>query len=57
VRAIGEAKAGDIVLIAGKGHEKVQVLKSGPVPFNDVEEARAALAALGYNDATAKAAK
>jgi UDP-N-acetylmuramoyl-L-alanyl-D-glutamate--2,6-diaminopimelate ligase len=57
VRAIGEAKPGDIVLIAGKGHEKVQVLKSGPVPFNDVEEARQALAALGYTDATVKAAK
>lgn len=34
--AIGAAFPGDIVLIAGKGHEKVQVLKSGPVPFDDV---------------------
>ena len=30
--AIQEARAGDIVLIAGKGHEKVQVLRHGPVP-------------------------
>ncbi len=34
--AIHAAKRGDIVLIAGKGHEKVQILKSGTVPFDDV---------------------
>ena len=34
--AIHAARKGDIVLIAGKGHEKVQVLKTGPVPFDDV---------------------
>jgi UDP-N-acetylmuramoyl-L-alanyl-D-glutamate--2,6-diaminopimelate ligase len=33
---IKAAKAGDIVLIAGKGHEKVQILKTGTVPFDDV---------------------
>ena len=55
--AVGEAKPGDIVLIAGKGHEKVQVLKTGPVPFNDVEVAREALAKLGYTDGAAKAAR
>jgi UDP-N-acetylmuramoyl-L-alanyl-D-glutamate--2,6-diaminopimelate ligase len=46
--ALGEAQPGDIVLIAGKGHEKVQVTREGPVPFDDVEVARAALEALGY---------
>jgi len=45
------------VLIAGKGHERVQVLKTGAVPFSDVEEARAALAAMGYGDNAAKAAE
>jgi UDP-N-acetylmuramoyl-L-alanyl-D-glutamate--2,6-diaminopimelate ligase len=34
--AIHSAHKEDIVLIAGKGHEKVQVLRSGPVPFDDV---------------------
>ncbi len=41
--AIGAAKAGDIVLIAGKGHEKVQILGDGTVPFDDVEVAAAVL--------------
>jgi UDP-N-acetylmuramoyl-L-alanyl-D-glutamate--2,6-diaminopimelate ligase len=33
--AIRAARPGDIVLIAGKGHEKVQIFKDGPVPFDD----------------------
>lgn len=34
--AIRSARAGDIVLLAGKGHEKVQVLRDETVPFDDV---------------------
>ncbi|BEV35782.1 UDP-N-acetylmuramoyl-L-alanyl-D-glutamate--2,6-diaminopimelate ligase [Synechococcus sp. M16CYN] len=41
--AIGEAKGNDIVLIAGKGHEKYQLLKLGKVHFDDREEAEKAL--------------
>jgi UDP-N-acetylmuramoyl-L-alanyl-D-glutamate--2,6-diaminopimelate ligase len=41
--AIRAARAGDIVLIAGKGHEKVQVLKDGTVPFDDVAVAAGVL--------------
>jgi UDP-N-acetylmuramoyl-L-alanyl-D-glutamate--2,6-diaminopimelate ligase len=37
------AQPGDIVLIAGKGHEKVQITLHGSQPFDDVEIARAAL--------------
>lgn len=41
--AIGEARPGDIVLIAGKGHENYQILKDRTIHFDDREEARAAL--------------
>jgi UDP-N-acetylmuramoyl-L-alanyl-D-glutamate--2,6-diaminopimelate ligase len=50
--AIGEAQAADIVLIAGKGHEKIQVTRSGTVPFDDIEEALQALQAAGYQSAS-----
>jgi UDP-N-acetylmuramoyl-L-alanyl-D-glutamate--2,6-diaminopimelate ligase len=38
-RAVRFARAGDIVLLAGKGHEKVQVFADGVIPFDDVAEA------------------
>ncbi len=44
--AIHAAGPGDIVLLAGKGHEKVQVLKDRTIPFDDVEVARRVLAGL-----------
>ena len=36
-RAVQQAKANDIVLIAGKGHETVQLLGTKSVPFSDRE--------------------
>jgi UDP-N-acetylmuramoyl-L-alanyl-D-glutamate--2,6-diaminopimelate ligase len=44
--AIRAARRGDIVLIAGKGHEKVQVLRDETVPFDDVAVAVSALGRL-----------
>lgn len=38
-RAIRSARPGDIVLLAGKGHEKVQIFADGAIPFDDVAEA------------------
>lgn len=38
--AIADARAGDVVLIAGKGHENYQILGTTKHHFDDVEEAR-----------------
>ena len=46
--AIHEAQSGDIVLLAGKGHEKVQISREGTLPFDDVDVAREMLHAAGY---------
>ena len=39
-RAVTEAGPGDIVVIAGKGHEKYQVIRERVLPFDDVIEAQ-----------------
>lgn len=41
--ALSEAKKGDVVIIAGKGHEQYQIFKDTRVPFSDHEVARQAL--------------
>jgi UDP-N-acetylmuramoyl-L-alanyl-D-glutamate--2,6-diaminopimelate ligase len=41
--AIRSARPGDIVLLAGKGHEKVQIFADGEVQFDDVSEAERVL--------------
>jgi UDP-N-acetylmuramoyl-L-alanyl-D-glutamate--2,6-diaminopimelate ligase len=41
--AIKHAKPGDLVLVAGKGHEKYQIIGERTLPFDDVEVARGAL--------------
>jgi UDP-N-acetylmuramoyl-L-alanyl-D-glutamate--2,6-diaminopimelate ligase len=46
--AMDEARAGDIILLAGKGHENYQMLAGGTIHFDDREMARAALRARGY---------
>jgi UDP-N-acetylmuramoyl-L-alanyl-D-glutamate--2,6-diaminopimelate ligase len=46
--ALKAASAGDVVLIAGKGHEKEQILAGRTIPFDDTETALSALGELGY---------
>jgi UDP-N-acetylmuramoyl-L-alanyl-D-glutamate--2,6-diaminopimelate ligase len=41
--AVKNAKDGDIVLLAGKGHETTQILRDGTVPFSDAAVAERAL--------------
>lgn len=48
--ALKAAAPGDVVLLAGKGHEKEQILASGPIPFDDAEIALSTLAELGYRE-------
>ena len=45
--AIRAARTGDVVLIAGKGHETVQIFADGAVPFDDVLVATDVLRELG----------
>jgi len=47
-RALEEAGPGDIVLLAGKGHETYQVLKDRTIAFDDREVARRILDGYGY---------
>jgi len=46
--AIQQARPGDVVLLAGKGHETYQILKDRTIHFDDRETARALLRSFGY---------
>jgi UDP-N-acetylmuramoyl-L-alanyl-D-glutamate--2,6-diaminopimelate ligase len=43
-RAVNEAVAGDVVVVAGKGHEAYQIVGGQTLPFDDRDEVRAAFA-------------
>ena len=45
--ALAEAQPGDVVVIAGKGHEQGQEFADRKLPFDDREVARDALRRLG----------
>ncbi|MCH9806861.1 MAG: UDP-N-acetylmuramoyl-L-alanyl-D-glutamate--2,6-diaminopimelate ligase [Alphaproteobacteria bacterium] len=47
--AVGEAQAGDVVLIAGKGHETGQIVGTEVLEFSDHEVARVAIAGANNN--------
>jgi len=47
--ALREAGAGDIVILAGKGHETYQVLKDRVIHFDDREVASGVLEELGWS--------
>jgi UDP-N-acetylmuramoyl-L-alanyl-D-glutamate--2,6-diaminopimelate ligase len=46
-KAIGELEEGDVLVIAGKGHEQGQIIGGRVEPFDDVVEANKAIEELG----------
>ena len=48
--AFAAALPGDVVLLAGKGHEQTIIMAEGPVPWDERSEAIGALARLGFVD-------
>ncbi|HLY62203.1 MAG TPA: UDP-N-acetylmuramoyl-L-alanyl-D-glutamate--2,6-diaminopimelate ligase [Terriglobia bacterium] len=46
--ALERAHEGDVVVLAGKGHETYQILKDRTIPFDDHEVARRMLREMGY---------
>ena len=47
-KALSEAREGDVVVLAGKGHETYQVLKDKTIPFDDRQIARRILHEMGF---------
>ncbi len=47
-KALEQAREGDVVVLAGKGHETYQVLREQTIPFDDREVARRVLREMGF---------
>ena len=47
-KAFSMAKENDIVLLLGKSHENSIIYKDGPHPYDEISEAKKALAEMGY---------
>ena len=47
LRAVSQVAPGDLLLVAGKGHEQGQIVRNRVVPFDDVSVCRDALAGAG----------
>ena len=56
-RAMDLARAGDVIVLAGKGHEPYQIIGTTRHDFDDRRQAREALAALGYGGCPAGGAR
>lgn len=56
-KLLADARPGDIVILAGKGHETYQVLKDRTIAFDDREVARKTLRRLGYAKSAASSGK
>lgn len=48
-KALNEARVGDVVVLAGKGHETYQILKDRTIPFDDRQVTRQILRESGYS--------
>jgi UDP-N-acetylmuramoyl-L-alanyl-D-glutamate--2,6-diaminopimelate ligase len=48
-KALTDVRQGDVVVVAGKGHETYQILRDRTIPFDDREVARRILRDLGYS--------
>ena len=48
--ALESAQQGDVVLLAGKGHEKEQILNGCTIPFDDTEVALSILHQIGHSE-------
>jgi len=48
--ALDQARSGDIVLLAGKGHETTQILRDRTIDFDDRQMARQMLRHRGFGD-------
>jgi UDP-N-acetylmuramoyl-L-alanyl-D-glutamate--2,6-diaminopimelate ligase len=55
--ALEEARPGDIVLLAGKGHETYQVLANETIEFDDRERAKEILRSKGYGTPPARSSE
>jgi UDP-N-acetylmuramoyl-L-alanyl-D-glutamate--2,6-diaminopimelate ligase len=55
--AFERARPGDIVLLAGKGHEQTILYADGPIPWDEASAARDALAQLGYEPGDRKGSR
>jgi UDP-N-acetylmuramoyl-L-alanyl-D-glutamate--2,6-diaminopimelate ligase len=51
-KAIQAAGPGDVVILAGKGHETYQILNNRTIPFDDRAVARRILRGFGYGEGT-----